>query len=77
MTYGEAGTSRSAVGSGLIYHGIPKVSHIVLHWTLLVFPFASLLLLFFCLFSPTLFAAWLYIRKHMQVYDNLLLICRS
>ncbi|KAH7654855.1 long-chain acyl-CoA synthetase protein [Dioscorea alata] len=24
MTYGEAGTSRSAIGSGLVYHGIPK-----------------------------------------------------
>lgn len=24
MTYGEAGTARSAIGSGLIYHGIPK-----------------------------------------------------
>ena len=26
MTYGEAGTARSAIGSGLVYHGIPKVS---------------------------------------------------
>ena len=25
MTYGEAGTARSGIGSGLIYHGIPKV----------------------------------------------------
>ncbi|XP_020573514.1 long chain acyl-CoA synthetase 6, peroxisomal-like isoform X2 [Phalaenopsis equestris] len=24
MTYGEAGASRSAIGSGLIYHGVPK-----------------------------------------------------
>ncbi|KAL4308950.1 hypothetical protein GQ457_01G001930 [Hibiscus cannabinus] len=24
MTYGEAGTARAAIGSGLIYHGIPK-----------------------------------------------------
>ncbi|XP_052189752.1 long chain acyl-CoA synthetase 6, peroxisomal isoform X2 [Diospyros lotus] len=24
MTYGEAGTARSAIGSGLVYHGIPK-----------------------------------------------------
>ncbi|KAF8401681.1 hypothetical protein HHK36_012627 [Tetracentron sinense] len=24
MTYGEAGTARSAIGSGLMYHGIPK-----------------------------------------------------
>jgi len=27
MTYGEASTSRTAVGSGLIYHGAPEVSH--------------------------------------------------
>jgi len=27
MTYGEASTSRTAVGSGLIYHGVLKVSH--------------------------------------------------
>lgn len=26
MTYGEAGTSRSAIGSGLVYHGIRRVS---------------------------------------------------
>ena len=26
MTYGEAGTSRTALGSGLVNHGIPKVS---------------------------------------------------
>lgn len=26
MTYGEASTERSAIGSGLIYHGIPEVS---------------------------------------------------
>lgn len=26
MTYGEAGTARAAIGSGLINHGIPKVS---------------------------------------------------
>ncbi|XWS08998.1 hypothetical protein CRYUN_Cryun40dG0048200 [Craigia yunnanensis] len=26
MTYGEAGTAQAAIGSGLIYHGIPKVS---------------------------------------------------
>lgn len=26
MTYGEAGTARLAIGSGLINHGIPKVS---------------------------------------------------
>ena len=25
MTYGEAGRARAAIGSGLIYHGIPKV----------------------------------------------------
>jgi hypothetical protein len=25
MTYGEAGTARSAIGSGLIFHGILKV----------------------------------------------------
>ncbi|XLR51019.1 hypothetical protein S83_001691 [Arachis hypogaea] len=24
MTFGEAGTTRSAIGSGLIYYGIPK-----------------------------------------------------
>lgn len=28
MTYGEAGTARAAVGSGLIYHGVPKVSYL-------------------------------------------------
>ena len=50
MTYGEAGTSRSAVGSGLIYHGISKVSHRVVCWPFNFFPpFASL---FFCLLSP-------------------------
>jgi long-chain acyl-CoA synthetase len=27
MTYGEASTNRTAIGSGLIYHGIPEVSH--------------------------------------------------
>jgi hypothetical protein len=27
MTYGEASTSRTAVGSGLIYHGVREVSH--------------------------------------------------
>ena len=26
MTYGEAGSARAAIGSGLIYHGIPNVS---------------------------------------------------
>lgn len=26
MTYGEAGTARTAIGSGLVNHGIPKVS---------------------------------------------------
>ena len=26
MTYGEAGTARTALGSGLVNHGIPKVS---------------------------------------------------
>ncbi|XP_043688750.1 long chain acyl-CoA synthetase 6, peroxisomal-like [Telopea speciosissima] len=32
MTYGEAGTARSAIGSGLIYHGIPKGSSIGLYF---------------------------------------------
>ncbi|XP_042426486.1 long chain acyl-CoA synthetase 6, peroxisomal-like [Zingiber officinale] len=32
MTYGEAGTSRSAVGSGLIYHGIPRGACIGLYF---------------------------------------------
>ncbi|XP_041011102.1 long chain acyl-CoA synthetase 6, peroxisomal-like [Juglans microcarpa x Juglans regia] len=32
MTYGEAGTARSAIGSGLIYHGIPKGSCIGLYF---------------------------------------------
>jgi hypothetical protein len=27
MTYGEAGTAREAIGSGLQYHGLQKVSH--------------------------------------------------
>lgn len=27
MTYGEASTSRTAIGSGLIYHGVREVSH--------------------------------------------------
>lgn len=26
MTYGEAGTARSAIGSGLINYGVPKVN---------------------------------------------------
>jgi hypothetical protein len=26
MTFGEAGTARTEIGSGLIYHGIPKVN---------------------------------------------------
>jgi len=26
MTYGEVGTARAAIGSGLVQHGIPKVS---------------------------------------------------
>jgi len=26
MTYGEAGTARSAIGSGLIYYGVSKVN---------------------------------------------------
>lgn len=32
MTYGEAGTARSAIGSGLIYHGIPKESCVGLYF---------------------------------------------
>ncbi|KAG6726716.1 hypothetical protein I3842_02G094400 [Carya illinoinensis] len=32
MTYGEAGTARSAIGSGLIYHGISKGSCIGLYF---------------------------------------------
>ncbi|KAJ4968016.1 hypothetical protein NE237_014717 [Protea cynaroides] len=32
MTYGEAGTARSAIGSGLIYKGIPKGSSIGLYF---------------------------------------------
>ncbi|XP_061376488.1 long chain acyl-CoA synthetase 6, peroxisomal-like isoform X1 [Gastrolobium bilobum] len=32
MTYGEAGTARSAIGSGLIYYGIPKGSSIGLYF---------------------------------------------
>lgn len=27
MTYGEAGAARSALGSGLVKHGIPKASY--------------------------------------------------
>ncbi|CAJ1977237.1 unnamed protein product [Sphenostylis stenocarpa] len=32
MTYGEAGTARSAIGSGLIYYGLPKGSSIGLYF---------------------------------------------
>jgi long-chain acyl-CoA synthetase len=32
MTYGEASTSRAAIGSGLIYHGIPQGSSIGLYF---------------------------------------------
>ncbi|XP_022138276.1 long chain acyl-CoA synthetase 6, peroxisomal-like [Momordica charantia] len=32
MTYGEAGTARTAVGSGLVHHGIPKGSCIGLYF---------------------------------------------
>ncbi|OVA05479.1 AMP-dependent synthetase/ligase [Macleaya cordata] len=32
MTYGEAGTARSAIGSGLMYHGIPKGACIGLYF---------------------------------------------
>ncbi|KAK9289045.1 hypothetical protein L1049_017516 [Liquidambar formosana] len=32
MTYGEAGTARSAIGSGLVYHGIPKGSSVGLYF---------------------------------------------
>lgn len=32
MTYGEAGTSRSAIGSGLVYHGIPKGASVGLYF---------------------------------------------
>ncbi|KAJ6721565.1 LONG CHAIN ACYL-COA SYNTHETASE 7 PEROXISOMAL-LIKE ISOFORM X1 [Salix viminalis] len=32
MTYGEAGTARAAIGSGLIYHGIPKGSTIGIYF---------------------------------------------
>ncbi|XP_027936607.1 long chain acyl-CoA synthetase 6, peroxisomal [Vigna unguiculata] len=32
MTYGEAGTARSAIGSGLIYYGVPKGSSIGLYF---------------------------------------------
>ncbi|KAJ1702483.1 hypothetical protein LUZ63_002262 [Rhynchospora breviuscula] len=32
MTYGEASTSRSTIGSGLIYHGIPQGSSIKLYF---------------------------------------------
>ncbi|KAH0464842.1 hypothetical protein IEQ34_004945 [Dendrobium chrysotoxum] len=33
MTYGEAGTSRSAIGSGLLYHKVPKHACIGLYFT--------------------------------------------
>ncbi|KAI0518635.1 hypothetical protein KFK09_006071 [Dendrobium nobile] len=33
MTYGEAGTSRSAIGSGLLYHEVPKHGCIGLYFT--------------------------------------------
>nr|ATE88092.1 long-chain acyl coenzyme A synthetase 6 [Vernicia fordii] len=32
MTYGEAGTARTAIGSGLMYHGIPKGSSVGLYF---------------------------------------------
>ncbi|XVE81582.1 hypothetical protein DITRI_Ditri15bG0076300 [Diplodiscus trichospermus] len=32
MTYGEAGTARAAIGSGLIYHGIPKGSSVGIYF---------------------------------------------
>ncbi|XP_058083997.1 long chain acyl-CoA synthetase 6, peroxisomal-like isoform X3 [Magnolia sinica] len=32
MTYGEAGTARSAIGSGLIYHGVPRGACIGLYF---------------------------------------------
>ncbi|KAH7573749.1 hypothetical protein JRO89_XS03G0201900 [Xanthoceras sorbifolium] len=32
MTYGEAGTARTAIGSGLLYHGIPKGACIGLYF---------------------------------------------
>ncbi|CAN6444851.1 unnamed protein product [Victoria cruziana] len=32
MTYGEAGTARTAIGSGLIYHGIPKGAFVGLYF---------------------------------------------
>ncbi|KAF5738628.1 Acyl-CoA synthetase [Tripterygium wilfordii] len=32
MTYGEAGTARTAIGSGLIYYGIPKGSSVGLYF---------------------------------------------
>ncbi|KAI8009749.1 Long chain acyl-CoA synthetase 7, peroxisomal [Camellia lanceoleosa] len=32
MTYGEAGTARSAIGSGLVYHGIPKATCVGLYF---------------------------------------------
>uniref|UniRef100_A0A5B7BBK0 Long-chain-fatty-acid--CoA ligase n=1 Tax=Davidia involucrata TaxID=16924 RepID=A0A5B7BBK0_DAVIN len=32
MTYGEAGTARQAIGSGLVYHGIPKGSCVGLYF---------------------------------------------
>ncbi|PIA44855.1 hypothetical protein AQUCO_01700438v1 [Aquilegia coerulea] len=32
MTYGEAGTARTSVGSGLLYHGIPKGASIGLYF---------------------------------------------
>ncbi|KAF9673918.1 hypothetical protein SADUNF_Sadunf10G0073800 [Salix dunnii] len=32
MTYGEAGTARAAIGSGLIYHGIPQGSTIGIYF---------------------------------------------
>lgn len=32
MTYGEAGTARSAIGSGLVHHGIPKGASIGLYF---------------------------------------------
>lgn len=30
MTYGEAGTARTALGSGLVHHGIPLVNDLIL-----------------------------------------------
>ncbi|KAK3021591.1 hypothetical protein RJ639_046298 [Escallonia herrerae] len=47
MTYGEAGTARTALGSGLVFHGIPKATEVFGPFSLLILQQGSCVGLYF------------------------------